>query len=66
MTAAASSTLAWLAEELAEFYDPDAAKLWLHSPQRLLGGATPAARVEAGRVDDVLALIRQLQDGALA
>jgi transcriptional regulator with XRE-family HTH domain len=58
------ATLAWLAEELSAFYGPKEAKLWLFSPQRLLGGATPAARIEEGRVDDVLALIKQLQDGA--
>jgi transcriptional regulator with XRE-family HTH domain len=58
------ATLAWLAEELSEFYGPEEAKLWLYSPQRLLAGATPAARIEEGRVDDVLALIKQLQDGA--
>jgi transcriptional regulator with XRE-family HTH domain len=58
------ATLAWLAEELSAFYGPEEAKLWLYSPQRLLGGATPAARIEEGRVDDVLALIKQLQDGA--
>jgi transcriptional regulator with XRE-family HTH domain len=58
------ATLAWLAEELSEFYGPEEAKLWLYSPQRLLSGATPAARIEEGKVDDVLAVIKQLQDGA--
>lgn len=58
------ATLAWLVDELAEFYEPDAAKLWLFTPQRLLGGATPADRIEQDRVEDVLALIKQLQDGA--
>ncbi|MGH7281416.1 MAG: antitoxin Xre/MbcA/ParS toxin-binding domain-containing protein [Polyangiaceae bacterium] len=46
------------------FYSPDEAHLWLFSPQRLLGGATPADRIEQDKVDDVLALIKQLQDGA--
>jgi transcriptional regulator with XRE-family HTH domain len=60
------ATLAWLAEELSEFYTPEEAKLWLFSPQRFLGGATPASRIEEDRVDDVLALIKALQDGTFA
>jgi transcriptional regulator with XRE-family HTH domain len=58
------ATLAWLAEQLAEFYEPEQAKLWLFTPQRLLGGSRPADRIEEDRLEDVLALIRQLQDGA--
>ncbi len=57
-------TLAWLAEELAEFYPPDEARLWLFSPHRLLEGQRPADRIEEGRVDDVLALIAQLRGGS--
>ena len=57
-------TLAWLSEQLAEFYKPEEARLWLFTPQRLLGGATPADRIEHNRLEDVLALIAQLQDGA--
>jgi transcriptional regulator with XRE-family HTH domain len=58
------ATLAWLAEQLAEFYEPEQAKLWLFTPQRLLDGARPADRIEDDRLEDVLALIKQLQDGA--
>lgn len=58
------ATLAWIVEQLAEFYEPEQAKLWLFTPQRLLHGATPADRIEQDRLDEVLALIRQLQDGA--
>lgn len=59
-------TLAWLAEELADFYPPDEARLWLFSPHRLLGGQRPADRIEEDRTDDVLALIAQLRDGGYA
>jgi transcriptional regulator with XRE-family HTH domain len=55
--------LGWLAEELAEFYPPDEARLWLFSRHRLLGGERPADRIEEGRIDDVSALIAQLRDG---
>lgn len=57
-------TLAWLAEELADLYTPNEARLWLFSPHRLLEGQRPADRIEEDRVDDVLALIAQLRDGS--
>lgn len=56
--------LEWLASELAEFYDPETARLWLFSRHRLLGGATPAERIQQDRIDDVLAIIEQLKSGA--
>lgn len=61
-----NQTLAWLTEELAEFYPPDEAHLWLFSPHRLLEGQPPADRIEEDRVDDVLALIAQLRNGSYA
>lgn len=57
-------TLEWLVEQLSEFYAPDEARLWLFAPHKLLGGERPADRIQDGRVDDVLALIAQLRDGA--
>ncbi len=57
-------TLEWLASELAEFYDAGEARLWLFSRHRLLDGHTPADRIQAGRIEDVLALIEQLKTGA--
>jgi transcriptional regulator with XRE-family HTH domain len=57
-------TLEWLSSELAEFYDPEDARLWLFSRHRLLGGATPAERIQEDRIDDVLAIIEQLKSGA--
>jgi transcriptional regulator with XRE-family HTH domain len=57
-------TLEWLASELAEFYAPDDARLWLFSRHRLLGGATPAQLIQEGRVDEVLTLIDQIKSGA--
>ena len=35
--------LEWLATQLAEFYEPDDARLWLYSPHRLLKGRRPAS-----------------------
>jgi transcriptional regulator with XRE-family HTH domain len=57
-------TLEWLASELAEFYEPADARVWLYSRHRLLDGDSPAHRIQEGRVDDVLALIDQLKSGA--
>lgn len=57
-------TLEWLTDQLREFYDPEEARLWLFSRHRLLGGDSPADRIQAGRAEDVLALIDQLRDGA--
>jgi len=57
-------TLDWLIGELADFYEPEQARLWLFSPHRLLAGERPADRIQRGQLDDVLALINQLSDGA--
>ena len=59
-------TLAWLTEELAEFYPHGEARLWLFSPHRLLEGQRPVDRIEEGRVDEVLTLIAQLRTGSYA
>ena len=62
--------LEWLLGELAELYPPDEAKLWLFSPHRSLGGESPAERIQSRRgmdgIDDVLALISQIKEGAFA
>lgn len=56
--------LEWLSTQLAEFYDPDNARLWLYSPHKLLDGRRPAELIAQGEIDSVLALIDQLRDGA--
>ena len=57
-------TLEWLMEELAEFYEPEEAKMWLFKPHRLLNGDRPADRIQKGEIKEVVALIDQLKDGA--
>ncbi len=57
--------LDWLASQLADFYDPDEARLWLFARHALLEGDRPFDRIKAGRMDDVLALIDQLRSGAV-
>jgi transcriptional regulator with XRE-family HTH domain len=59
--------LEWLLGQLAELYTSDEAKLWLFSPHRLLKGESPAARIQSkgmDGIDDVLALINQIKEGA--
>lgn len=50
--------------ELAEFYTPDEARLWLFAPHKMLGGDTPAKRIQNGSTADVLDLLDQLRSGA--
>lgn len=38
----------------------DAADVWMTTPHAALGDSTPAQLVAAGRVDDVLACLRQM------
>jgi transcriptional regulator with XRE-family HTH domain len=57
-------TLEWLLDELGEFYLPDEARLWLFAPHKLLRGDTPANKIQQGKIDEVLAVINQLRDGA--
>ncbi len=53
--------LDYIIERLREFYqDPDDARLWLFSPQKLLGGEKPSDLIEAGRIDEVRAFINEL------
>jgi len=54
--------LEYIVEQLADFYEPQEARLWLFSRQRLLGGATPAELIQAGKADQVIAVIDQLRD----
>ncbi len=56
--------LEWLIDQLSEFYGPKEARLWLFAPHPLLGGVTPAACIKGGGIEQVLALIDQLRDGA--
>jgi transcriptional regulator with XRE-family HTH domain len=57
-------TLDWLADQLAQFYTADEARLWLFSRHVALGGARPADLIAEGRTDEVLRVVDQLQSGA--
>jgi transcriptional regulator with XRE-family HTH domain len=54
--------LEWVIEQLADLYEPQEARLWLFSRQKLLEGRIPAELIAQGKSDDVLAVIAQLRD----
>lgn len=61
--------LEWLVGQLADLYTPDEARLWLFSPHRLLDGDSPVARIQkkgADGIDEVLAVISQIKEGAFS
>lgn len=54
--------LEWVVEQIADFYTPVEARLWLLSRQRLLNGGVPAELISQGRTDEVLTVIAQLRE----
>lgn len=56
--------LRWVAERLSDFYTPEEARLWLHSAHPLLKGERAVDLITAGRTNEVLEVIEQLDSGA--
>jgi transcriptional regulator with XRE-family HTH domain len=54
--------LEYIIDELSDFYDPQEARLWLFSRQKLLNGQVPAELIQKGQVDEVRSVIAQLRD----
>jgi hypothetical protein len=54
--------LEYIVDLLADYYQPDEARQWIFSPQKLLSGATPAGLIREGRIDEVLRLVGQLRE----
>lgn len=57
--------LAYVGEAVSEVLKPEDANLWIFSPNKLLGGDTPAERIQAGDYKSVLALIEALAEGVV-
>jgi hypothetical protein len=55
--------LEYIVDQLADFYEPKDARLWLYSRQKRLSGVTPVALIQQGKIDEVIAVIDQLRDG---
>jgi transcriptional regulator with XRE-family HTH domain len=56
--------LRYVVDRLAEFYEPDEARLWLHAAHPMLHGERAVDLINAGRTEEVLALIESLDSGA--
>jgi uncharacterized protein (DUF2384 family) len=55
--------LEYIVDQLSDFYEPQEARLWLFSRQKLLQGARPADLIQQGRTSEVIGVIDQLRDG---
>ncbi|HEX3398254.1 MAG TPA: antitoxin Xre/MbcA/ParS toxin-binding domain-containing protein [Steroidobacteraceae bacterium] len=55
--------LEYVVERLADLYEPDEARLWLFSRQKLLDGKIPAELIQQGHADNVINVIRQIEEG---
>ena len=54
--------LEFIVDQLSDFYEPNEARLWIFSRQKLLGGMSPAELIRGGRIDEVRRLVNQLRD----
>ena len=55
--------LEFIVDQLSDFFEPNEARQWMFSRQKLLEGKTPAELIHEGRIDDVRRLVNQLRDG---
>lgn len=55
--------LEFIVDQLSDFYEPNEARQWIFSPQKLLDGRAPAELIRDGKIDDVRRLVNQLRDG---
>lgn len=55
--------LEFIIDQLSDFYDPQEARIWLFSPQKLLGNRRPADLIQSNETETVIELIEQLRDG---
>jgi transcriptional regulator with XRE-family HTH domain len=56
--------LRYVVDRLADFYTPDETRLWLHTAHPMLKGERAIDLINAGRTEDVLAVIENLEAGA--
>lgn len=54
--------LEFIVDQLSDFYEPNEARQWIFSPQKLLNGESPAELIQEGRIDEVRRLVNQLRD----
>src|ERR1700761_7185425 len=56
--------LRYVVDRLNEFYTPDETRIWLHTPHQMLAGERAIDLINAGRTEEVLAVIESLDSGA--
>jgi transcriptional regulator with XRE-family HTH domain len=56
--------LRYVVDRLSDFYTPDETRLWLHTYHPLLKGERAIDLINAGRTEEVLAVIERLDAGA--
>lgn len=54
--------LEFIVDQLSDFYEPNEARQWMFSPQKHLGGVSPAELIREGKIDEVRRLVNQLRD----
>lgn len=55
--------LEYIVDQLSDFYEPNEARQFLFSRQRLLNGQSPAELIKNGRIDEVISLVGRMRDG---
>jgi hypothetical protein len=55
--------LEFIVDQLSDFCEPQEARLWLFSRQKLLDGKRPAELIQSGRAQEVIEVIDRLRDG---
>lgn len=56
--------LRYVVDRLGEFYTPDETRLWLHTKHKMLNNERAIDLINAGRTEEVLAVIEALDVGA--
>ena len=54
--------LAYIVRQLSDIYQPQQARLWLFSRQKLLHDKRPAELIRSGKIEHVLAVVNRLRD----
>lgn len=63
-TQAEIADLRYVVERLSDFYSPEEARIWLHTPHPLLDRQRAVDLIHAKRTEEVLAVIDRLEAGA--
>lgn len=54
--------LEFIVDQLSDYYEPNEARQWIFSPQKLLRGISPAELIREGRIGEVRRLVDQIRD----